>query len=76
MKNITLKLYAGLGELFPGLPDPYPVDDGATIKELINTIGIPEKKAKLIFVNGKKADFSTMLRNKDRVAIFPPVGGG
>ncbi len=76
MKKISLKLYAGLGDLFPGLPDPYPVEDDTTIKDLIKKIGISEKKAKLIFVNGKKTDFSTILEDKDRVAIFPPVGGG
>jgi molybdopterin converting factor small subunit len=33
-------------------------------------------QAKLIFINGKKENLESRLYGGERVAIFPPVGGG
>ena len=37
---------------------------------------IPEKDAKLIFINSVRKDRDTLLQDGDRLGIFPPVGGG
>jgi molybdopterin converting factor small subunit len=37
---------------------------------------MPREKAKLIFINGVKAELTSTLEGGERVGIFPPVGGG
>ena len=49
---------------------------GQDVAQLIKTLGIPEKDVKIVFVNGVKASLDTKLKDKDRVGIFPAVGGG
>jgi molybdopterin converting factor small subunit len=47
-----------------------------TVQELINRLDLPAEKAKLIFIDGIKADLLSKLNGGERVGIFPPVGGG
>ena len=74
--EIQIKLFASLREFAPSSPDNYPIDQGLSINSLIEQLNIPPEKAKLIFVNGVKADLTSTLRGGERVGIFPPVGGG
>ncbi|MCU0237783.1 MAG: hypothetical protein MUC72_12010 [Acidobacteria bacterium] len=39
-------------------------------------MNLPEEKAKLIFIDGTKADLLSRLNGGERVGVFPPVGGG
>jgi molybdopterin converting factor small subunit len=52
----------------------YPV--GTTIGYTIQALGISEKEAALIFVNGRHAKTDDELHDGDTLAIFPPIGGG
>ena len=45
-------------------------------KELTEKLEIPEEEVKLIMVNGIAAKWGTLLQGDERVALFPPVGGG
>jgi molybdopterin converting factor small subunit len=74
--TIELKLFAGLQVYKPESAEAYPIQAGTTIQDLLRDLAIPETKAKLIFVNGIKADLDTGLKGGERVGIFPPVGGG
>ena len=74
--TIELKLFAGLQQFKPQGTETYPIDDGTTIRDLLKTLKIPEEKAKLLFVDGIKADLDVVLHGGERVGIFPPVGGG
>ena len=47
-----------------------------TMRNLIKKLGIPDEKAKLIFINGVKGDLESVLYGEERVGIFPPLGGG
>jgi molybdopterin converting factor small subunit len=75
-QHITIKLFATLNKFLPADSDRYPIEKGITVGDLLPRLDIPEVKAKLIFVNGKKGDLKTPLQDGDRVGIFPPVGGG
>lgn len=46
------------------------------VRDLARHLHIPEDEVKLIFVNGIHADWDTPLSGDERVALFPPVGGG
>ncbi len=50
--------------------------EGVTIHDLVKMLQIPDKEAAIIFVNSRHAEFPTVLKEGDTLAIFPPVGGG
>lgn len=49
---------------------------GRTIAELITEIGLPLKEIKMVMLNGKLASLDAILKDGDRLACFPAVGGG
>lgn len=78
--NIELRLFAYLRELLPsesrGLKK-IKIKDNLTIDELMDEIGIVEKEIMIVMINGlRKLDYTKTMNEGDRVAIFPPVGGG
>jgi molybdopterin converting factor small subunit len=74
--HIKLKLYATLQVFLPTEREDYPISPGITVQELLSQLNLPLEKAKLIFIDGMKADLSSKLNGGERVGIFPPVGGG
>ena len=74
--QIYIKLFATLQRFMPSSSDNFAIDSGITIRNLLEQLDIPEEKAKLIFIDGVKADLSSTLNGGERVGIFPPVGGG
>ena len=75
-QTIELKLFAVLTAHTPSNADYYPIEPGMTVEQLVGNLEIPEELAKLVFVNGRKADLTDTLNAGDRVGIFPPIGGG
>ena len=74
--HIQLKLFATLNRFAPPSADSYSIDAGTSIRKLLEQLNIPGKKARLIFIDGVKADLDATLNGGERVGIFPPVGGG
>ncbi len=74
--TIDLRLFATLADRSPENADRYPIAPGTPIEALLSQLRIPLAEAKLIFINGIKADLHTRLIGGERVGIFPPVGGG
>lgn len=52
------------------------IEPGATVRDLAVKLGIPEEEVKLIMVNGIGTKWDAVLQGDERVAYFPPVGGG
>ena len=50
--------------------------DGITVDELAERLGIEAGKVHMRMVNGVGVDGVHMLKERDRVGLFPPVGGG
>jgi len=75
---IQVKLYANLVQFSKSKKKELEISwsKGMTIEKILNDEGISLKIAKIIMVNGRSQDSSFLLKNGDRVAIFPPVGGG
>jgi len=73
---IELKLFATLQTLAPEQRGQYPIEPGMSVRILLEQLNIPEEKARLIFIDGVKANLSATLQGGERVGIFPPVGGG
>jgi uncharacterized protein with PIN domain len=43
----------------------------ATVKNAIEALGVPHTEVELILVNGNSVDFSYLLREADRVSVYP-----
>lgn len=73
---IQIKLFATLQRFMPASADKYAIETGTSIRALLQQLELPEDKAKLIFIDGLKAELTTVLKGGERIGIFPPVGGG
>lgn len=73
---IQIKLFATLQGFMPDSAENYAIEPGTTIRMLLQQLDVPESKAKLVFVDGVKAELTTVLKGGERIGIFPPVGGG
>ena len=49
---------------------------GATVRTLVDELGLPREDVKVVFVNGRARPLDWELAGGDEVGIFPPVGGG
>ncbi len=78
--HIRLKLYATLVVFTPsnepGVPFEVDLPNGSSLSDLINQLDIPEREAKVIFVNSRIQSPDYQLQDNDEVSIFPPIGGG
>ena len=78
--TLTVLLAATLRKYVPGYDagagHAMAVDQGATVRDVAQHLLIPEEEVKLIMVNGVHADWDTVLNGDERLALFPPVGGG
>lgn len=60
----------------PGTGLALETSPGWTVRGVARHLGVPEDEVKLIMVEGKAGDWETVLAGNERVAFFPPVGGG
>ena len=52
------------------------VEEGTTVKSLLESLKVPPELPKIIFLNGVHADETADLKDGDRLGIFPPLAGG
>ena len=50
--------------------------EGATPKDVADTLSIPFSDIAIIMVNGRRVEGDMALLENDTLALFPPVGGG
>ena len=80
--RLEIKLFAGLKCSNPELPCfgesefQLEVPDGITIGELRGILGIAPDIPLLTIVNNHHEQAEWILKDDDRVGIFPPIGGG
>lgn len=48
-----------------------PCAQSATVKHMIEALGVPHTKVELVLVNGESVGFGRMLEEGDRVAVYP-----
>ena len=82
--KIKLRLFAILQEYLP--PDSANGEtlidrpEGATIPEVLETVGVPLNLAHILFVNGRHVLrpilASHRLQDGDTLSVFPAIGGG
>lgn len=83
--NITLKLFASLGDYLPASVRPanempLPAAEGTTVEQVIVFLALPAKLVHLVLVNGHyiapEQRASRVLQEGDVLAIWPPIAGG
>lgn len=42
-----------------------------TVKDMIESLGVPHTEVELVIANGESVDFSYVVRNGDRISVFP-----
>ncbi len=50
---------------------PVEIDRARSVKDAIESVGIPHTEVDLILVDGRSVDFSHLLRGGERVAVYP-----
>lgn len=75
MTDVTLRFYEELNDfLAPGLRRQdivQPFNRRTSVKDLIESFGVPHTEVELILVNGISVDFSHMVRPGDRISVYP-----
>jgi sulfur carrier protein ThiS len=83
--KIIFKLFASLTEFLPQQARytnviEIDVEPDATIAQIIEPFGLPEKMVHLVLVNGSyvapEDRMSKTLKEGDALAIWPPIAGG
>lgn len=82
--NVTLKLYAMLGQY---LPEGTPANEaeitlagGESIVDVLTQFNVPLEQCHLVLVNGAYVEPSLraglILQENDHMAVWPPIAGG
>jgi rubredoxin/sulfur carrier protein ThiS len=53
----------------------YELPEGATVHDLIERLNLPIEAIKIVFLNSKEVEFSTVLHSGDQLALSPVTGG-
>jgi sulfur carrier protein len=78
--KVEIALYATLSKyLPPGAQNRKAVIEakaGATVREVMNQLGVPPDLPIMLLVNGRQAPDGTVLKDGETVSVFPPLAGG
>jgi uncharacterized protein with PIN domain len=75
MKQITIRVYGPLNDFLPRAERQscrsYAFEGRASVKDLIERLGVPHPEIDLILVNGNSVPFGYPVQDADRVSVFP-----
>lgn len=75
MVTARFRFYGELNEFLPrerrGRAFATPCARAATVKHMIEALGVPHTEVELILANGETSDFDRLLEEGDRVAVYP-----
>lgn len=78
MVSASFRFYGQLGEFLPrerrGREFSTRCARDATTKHMIEALGVPHTEVELVLVNGESAGFDHLLREGERVAVYPGFG--
>ena len=73
--NVLVRFYEELNDFLPSERHKQAFEvlmKGPTsVQDLIETLGVPHTKVHLILVNGNSVSFSHMLKDRDRISVYP-----
>ena len=75
MKTAYFRFYEELNDFLPAekrkIKFEHSFVDRTTIKDMIESLGVPHIEIDLILVNGKSANFSYLVKDKDEISVYP-----
>jgi len=78
--EVTLSLFATLSRYMPkkvkNSSFTIELDEGTRVRALLEGLKIPARNIKLAFLNGVHSKGDEILKEGNRVGVFPPIGGG
>jgi sulfur carrier protein ThiS len=80
MKEVEVRLYASLRQYHPGLESSralvIKLSDKANLGDLLSELKITKEEIAIAMVNGRSKKEGYLLQDKDRIGLFPLIGGG
>ena len=77
MHKVQVYVYADLRQFTGGAAAvDVAVEPGQTIATLLERLGIPRERTKIVFVNSRAVDPDRALEGGERVDLFSAIGGG
>ncbi len=74
-KKITIRFYEELNDFLPAGKRKKRIShnfiDRTSIKDLIESLGVPHTEVDLILVNGKSVSFQYLIKDKDYISVYP-----
>lgn len=74
-KNVLFRFYEELNDFLPPgkrkVPVQYSFSGRQSVKDAIEALGVPHVEVDMITVNGNPVDFSYLLKNGDRISVYP-----
>jgi uncharacterized protein with PIN domain len=75
MKRACFRFYAELNDLLPpsrrGVTFPVEFRGGPSVKDVIESLGVPHTEIDLVLADGESVDFSWILKDGARVSVYP-----
>lgn len=72
---VTIRFYEELNDFLPSgqrkVAFDHTIAKGQTVKDLIESLGVPHTEVDLILVNGDSVEFSYQLQHKDQISVYP-----
>ncbi len=75
MKSVTLRFYEELNDFLPGDKKRQQLSVAykgrQTVKDIIESHGVPHIEVDLVLVNGKPVDFGYLVQHEDKISVYP-----
>ena len=76
--KVHVDLYVNLKKYAPEGNSSFDVqlESGATVKTVLEVLNIPGDEKAIVLVNGRDADESNPLKERDTITLYSPISGG
>ena len=75
MNQASFRFYAELNDFLPSerrmVEFPHQTEGTPSVKDKIESLGVPHPEIDLILANGESVDFSYRVKARDRIAVYP-----
>jgi uncharacterized protein with PIN domain len=75
MKSVSVRFYEELNDFLPMKKRKstliIPFSGRQTVKDIIESQGVPHAEVDLILVNGQSVDFARIIRENDQISVYP-----
>ena len=75
--EVNIRFYAELSELLPAYwrdtSFDYAINKTRSVKDLIESIGVPHTEVDLIFIDDESVDFNYQVEGGEQIRIYPPT---